>query len=168
MCTEVLDSMMRARGATRRSESPLVYESADAVTLVFRMERLTVGALRDTVLAAAKGGTSCLIVVDVALGAVVRQAIVECAQSGVRVEVFTSAELQLDVMRHVLQPKFELLSAAETTALLAKYKLKVAQLPRLLSRDVCARYLALRRGDVVRITRATSGQDAYSTYRVVV
>ena len=168
MCSEVLDSMMSARGARKRSESPLVYEAADAVTHVFRIERLTVGALRETVLVAAKSGSSCLIVVDVALGAVGRQAIAECAQSGVRIEVFTNAELQFDVMRHVLQPRYELLSAAETAALLAKYKLKIAQLPRLLARDVCARYYALSRGDVVRITRTTSGQDAYSTYRVVV
>jgi DNA-directed RNA polymerase subunit H len=168
MCSEVLDSMMRARGATRLGDSPLTYESPTTTTHVFRMERLTVGALRETVLAAAKGGSSCLIVVDAAPSAVVRQAIAECAQSGVRIEIFTSTELQFDVMRHALQPKYEVLSAAETAALLTKYKLKLAQLPRLLSRDVCARYLALGRGDVVRITRAASGQDAYSTYRVVV
>lgn len=167
MCV-VLDSMMRARGATKRGESPLVYESEGTLTQVFRMERLTVGALRETVLVAARAGSSCLIIVDVGLGAVVRQAIVECAQSGVHIEVFTTAELQFDVMHHVLQPRYERLSGAETAALLSKYKLKIAQLPRLLARDVCARYLALRRGDVVRITRAVSGQDAYSTYRVVV
>ena len=166
---DVLDSMMRARGATKQSDAPLVYASARAVTHVVRMEKLTVGALRETVLAAAKCACSaCLVVVDVPLGAVARQAIGECAQSGVHVEVFTSAELRLDIMRHVLQPRYELLSAAESAALLARYKVKASQLPRLLARDVCARYLALRRGDVVRITRPSSGFDAYSTYRVVV
>ena len=164
----VLDSMMRARGATKQSDSPLVYASARTVTQVVRMEKVTVGALRETVLAAAKCGSSCLIVVDVALGAVARQAIAECAQSGVHVEVFTNAELQLDIMQHALQPRYELLSAAESAALLARYKIKVAQLPRLLARDVCARYLALGRGDIVRITRPSNGFDAYSTYRVVV
>jgi DNA-directed RNA polymerase subunit H (RpoH/RPB5) len=168
MYEAVLDNMMRARGATKQSDAPLVYASAHTVTHVFRVEKLTVGALRETVAAAAKGGSSCLIVVDFALGAVARQAVAECTQSGVHVEVFTSAELQLDIMQHVLQPRYEVLSATEAAALLARYKLKVSQLPRLLARDVCARYLALRRGDVVRITRPASGFDAYSTYRVVV
>jgi DNA-directed RNA polymerase subunit H len=168
MYAAVLDSMMSARGATKQSESPLVYASARALTQVFRMEKLTVGVLRETVLAAAKSGASCLIVVDVALGAVARQAIAECSQSGVYIEVFTSTELRFDVMQHALQPRYALLTPAEATALLSRYKIKVGQLPRLLARDVCARYLALRRGDIVRITRAASGFDAYSTYRVVV
>ena len=168
MCEAVLDSMMRARGATKQSDAPLVYASARGVTRVFRMEKLTVGILRETVLSAVAAASSCLVVVDVALGAVARQAIAECAQSGVHVEVFTSAELQFDIMQHVLQPRYDVLSAEESAALLARYKVKVAQLPRLLARDVCARYLALRRGDIVRITRPANGFDAYSTYRVVV
>jgi DNA-directed RNA polymerase subunit H (RpoH/RPB5) len=162
----VIESMMRARGATK--QSPLVYASAERTTSIHRIEKLTIAALREIVLAAAKSGASCLVIVDAPLGAVARAAIHECAQSGTHVEVFTRSELQFDVMQHELQPRYTLLSSAEVSALLARYKMKLAQLPRLLARDVCARYLALRRGDVVRITRSSSGLDAYSTYRVVV
>ena len=71
-------------------------------------------------------------------------------------------------MTHFLVPRFEVLADAERAALLAKYRVRAAQLPRLTHRDPCARYLNLARGTVVRITRNPPDASAYATYRIVV
>ncbi len=168
MADETVHAMLTRRGA--ELVAPSTYRARDGTPLlVLRFEKLTVATLREAVQAAAQASArACVIVVDAAVGAVVKQAIAEWQATGVDVETFTAAELCHDVMRHELQPEFEPLSDAEAAALLRQYNLKSAQLPRLLLRDPCARYLNLRRGQVVRITRRPDGADAYSTYRVVV
>ena len=84
------------------------------------------------------------------------------------VEYFTFAEMQINIMEHELQPSFSVLTDQETRALLAEYRIKLTQLPRLLSTDPCARYLGVRRGTVVRITRRPPSANELRTFRVVV
>jgi DNA-directed RNA polymerase I, II, and III subunit RPABC1 len=57
---------------------------------------------------------------------------------------------------------------AEKREILARYKMRITQMPRLLAKDPCAKYLNLSRGTVVCITRTPPDADAYATYRVVV
>ncbi len=66
-------------------------------------------------------------------------------------ELFREDELMVDVLDYIYQPKFELLSANEKKELLASYKLKLFQLPRIKTFDPVAKYLNLKNGDVVRV-----------------
>ena len=96
-----------------------------------------------------------------------RQAIAECC-AVVHVEFFSHSELAFDLMAHELVPKMRVVSEVEKRELLLRYKMRATQLPRMLAKDPCARYLALARGTVVCITRQPPDADAYATYRVVV
>ena len=164
-----LESMMRARGLERAAAEPpaLVYADAARVVAVVAVERLTVAALREHVEAACGAGcTGLVFVTAVAPGAIARQAVAECAHA-LCVESFTRAELAFDLMEHELVPAMRVLSDDERTALLARYRIRASQLPRMMARDPCARYLNLARGAVVCVTRRPSDADPYETYRVV-
>ncbi len=155
---------MRARGLACDGRD--TYGNGAQRVLVAYVEKLSVAQLREHV-AHAVGLTGLAFVTTVAPGAVMRQAIAECG-AVIQVEVFTQSDLAYDVMAHELVPKFEVISDAERRELLARYKMRITQLPRLLSKDPCARYLNLQRGAVVRITRRPADAEAYATYRVVV
>ncbi len=73
---------------------------------------------------------------------------------GPRAEMFSLADLQFNVTRHERVPKHERLSDADVKALLATYMLPDKRaLPSILSSDAVAKYLGLRPGDVVKVTR---------------
>ncbi len=92
----------------------------------------------------------------------------ECAAAAADCEVFTEAELEFNVTRHSLVPPHVPLSDADAHAALAPKRVAAKDLPRLLARDPVARYLALRRGQVVRIDRRPSDSAGIgTTYRVV-
>lgn len=61
--------------------------------------------------------------------------------SNLKIQAFDEAELLVNITEHDLVPKHELLSAAEKTALLQRYKLKEQQLPRIKVSDPVARYV---------------------------
>jgi len=83
-------------------------------------------------------------------------------------ELFQESDLIINITQHELVPKHIMLSPDEKKALLDRYRLKQNQLPRILKEDPVARYLALRRGDIVKIIRPSLTAGRYATYRTCV
>ncbi|KAK7334700.1 hypothetical protein VNO80_26461 [Phaseolus coccineus] len=85
-----------------------------------------------------------------------------------KVEIIRIEDLLVNITKHVLQPKYEILTVKEKEALLTKYNLEEKQLPCMLKTDAIARYYGLEKGEVVRITHSGPMVDSHVTYRCVV
>lgn len=87
-------------------------------------------------------------------------------QNGGMLQVFTLKELLYNPSKHVLVPEHKKLTEEEAKEVLDKYMIKSkAQLPQIHRTDVMARWLGLRHGDVVRITRFNPTSGEYYYYR---
>ena len=85
-----------------------------------------------------------------------------------QVECFNINELMVNITEHSYVPKHVLLSEEEKSMLLKRYKIKENQLPKILVNDPIARYLGLRRGNVVKIIRDSETAGKYITYRITI
>ena len=74
----------------------------------------------------------------------------------------------VDILKHQLVPKHEILSAGEKKEILEKLGTELKKLPRIKSDDPVAKAIEAKAGDVLRISRSspTAGTAVY--YRVVV
>ena len=82
------------------------------------------------------------------------------------IQVFDIRELQYNVTKHILVPKHELVDEDEVKSIVEGYALKSKfQLPHILKTDPVSRYLGLKSGDVVKITRVSPTAGEYIIYR---
>ena len=114
-----------------------------------------------------EGVRRAVVVAGAPLTPFARQCLAEMAPR-YQVEVFQEQELLVNVTHHVLVPPHTVLSGEEKRALLARYRVREAQLPRIQFNDPVARYHGLARGQVVRIVRPSETAGRYVTYRLCV
>jgi DNA-directed RNA polymerase I, II, and III subunit RPABC1 len=82
------------------------------------------------------------------------------------IETFQEGDLVVNITHHELVPKQIRLSKEEKKQLLDRYRLKESQLPRIQREDPVARYLGLKRGEVVKIIRRSETSGRYASYRI--
>jgi DNA-directed RNA polymerase I, II, and III subunit RPABC1 len=116
-----------------------------------------------------------IIVTQNQITAQARKALEQCAiplsnssEHILQFERFQEAELQINITKHVLVPKHEVLSDYEKQEVINKYRLQLSQFPRILKDDPISRYYGMTVGQLVRITRPSETAGRYVTYRVVV
>lgn len=85
-----------------------------------------------------------------------------------KVDIFQVAELLVNITKHVLKPKHDVLSEEEKAKLLKEYNVEDSQLPRMLEADAVARYYGLGKGTVIKVTYDSELTGNHVTYRCVV
>lgn len=88
-------------------------------------------------------------------------------EMGMRAEQFKEEDLLVNITKHELVPKHIVLSDEEKKVLLDRYRLRETQLPRIQAIDPVAKYLGLRKGQVVKIIRKSETAGRYASYRWV-
>ena len=73
-----------------------------------------------------------------------------------------------NIFDHEFVPKHEILTSEEREEILAKYRVKPYQLPRIKASDPAAKAIGARPGDMVRIIRESPTAGRYVAYRYVV
>ncbi|XP_051977390.1 DNA-directed RNA polymerases I, II, and III subunit RPABC1 isoform X1 [Xyrauchen texanus] len=110
--------------------------------------------------------TRAIIVVQMGMTPSAKQSLVDMAPKYI-LEQFLQQELLINITEHELVPEHMVMTKEEVTELLARYKLKESQLPRIQAGDPVARYFGLKRGQVVKIIRPSETAGRYITYRLV-
>ena len=101
------------------------------------------------------------------LSASAKQSLVDMAPKYI-LEQFLDSELLINLTEHDLVPQHVVMTPEEKKELLGKYKLKENQLMRIQAGDPVARYYGLKRGQVIKIIRASETAGRYISYRLVV
>ena len=85
-------------------------------------------------------------------------------------EIHHVKNLQINISKHCLVPKHEIIREQdEIKSIMEQFSLKNKhQLPIILKTDAMARYLGLKSGDIVKITRKSPTAGVYVVYRVCV
>lgn len=103
---------------------------------------------------------------------IVVESISEKAQNQVNkmphTESFIESSLMLNLVEHECSPQYEILTNAKVNAFMVAYGIKRKQIPKLENIDPVARYLFIKKGQIVRILRNNEVTGLSIGYRVVI
>ena len=88
--------------------------------------------------------------------------------SEIFLQFFTLRDLLINITHHELVPKHIKCSLKEKETVMKKYRVKESQLPKILMSDPMAKYLGLKKGDLVKIVRKSETAGLYVVYRIVI
>ncbi|XP_050234133.1 DNA-directed RNA polymerase V subunit 5C [Mercurialis annua] len=84
-----------------------------------------------------------------------------------KVEIFHITDLLVNITKHVLVPRHEILTTSQKQKLLNHYKSEDKQLPRMLATDATSRYYGFEKGQVVKIMYGAGLVESLVTYRCI-
>lgn len=108
-----------------------------------------------------------IVIVRQGLTPSARQAMKEVSPTYI-MEEFLESEMLINITEHELVPQHTLLTTEEKEELFSRYRLKEAQLMKMLAVDPVARYYGFKRGQVIKIVRKSDTAGRYVTHRLVV
>jgi DNA-directed RNA polymerase subunit H (RpoH/RPB5) len=83
-------------------------------------------------------------------------------------EVFNESFMLINLIEHINSPSYEILSEEESKEIMDSYLVKKKELLKMLMFDPVSKYYNLKRGQIIRVIRA-SEQSGYSiAYRIVI
>ena len=106
---------------------------------------------------------NCIIIKNEKLTNAAKTVIEESSNSR-KIQVFDIKNVIINITKHVLVPKHELLSEEQSKILLSNYRVQKNQLPRIFISDPVVKYYGWKRGDIIKISRSNGEQ----TYRCIV
>lgn len=145
----------------------LASDESNKVRIVFcPPEPVKIAAIREVYVRIKEENLSCLILIlQSKITSRARESIKEMFKF--KVDVFQITELLVNITKHVLKPKHEVLTAEEKAKLLKQYNVVDSQLPRMLETDAVARYYGLGKGNVVKFTYDSELTVDHVTYRCI-
>jgi len=85
------------------------------------------------------------------------------------IQIFLTKELMYNPNKHFLVPKHEKMTEEEIKQLMEELQLKVkTQLPFIQKTDIISRWIGLKQGDIVKITRYSETSGEYYYYRTCI
>lgn len=114
-----------------------------------------------------QGHNNGILITRIMPNAAALRALEPLAERDITAEIFPEADLLVNITKHELVPQHVLLSDQEKKVLLDRYRLKETQLPRIQAADPVARFLGLKKGQVVKIIRKSETAGRYASYRWV-
>ena len=83
------------------------------------------------------------------------------------IESFILNHLVINITKHIMMPKFEVMSDEEIEILLKEFSISKNQLPKILITDPISRYFGVKSGDIFKITRSSPTTGLSVSYRLV-
>lgn len=96
-----------------------------------------------------------------------RKGLSKLKELNLHVEFFEEPELVINITKHSLVPKHEVLTDEEKREFLEHYTIEEWQLPKIFLSDPVVRYYGVDVGTVLKITRKSETSGRYVTYRIV-
>jgi DNA-directed RNA polymerase I, II, and III subunit RPABC1 len=95
------------------------------------------------------------------------QAILREIERTDNIESFILNQLIINITKHIMMPKFEVISDNEIEILLKEFSITKNQLPKILLTDPISRYFGVKSGDIFKITRSSPTTGLSISYRLV-
>ena len=148
-----------------RSFTTFGVKANDRVSIVFHTSSTTIK--KTDLFSSADDASHILVVFQTKpQGTTVRSIVSEAKTKGVTIEFFELTALQYNISRHTFVPKHEKVPTGDIESILKRYYLKSKfHLPLILEMDPMSRYLGLKHGDLVKITRPSPNSGSTVFYR---